>query len=327
MRCRSRCSQQSAREQVRHLLPIKHREPRPANGILNSIRRSSTMANGWRDDTRSPWEDDRNRDRQRYSADEPLEGEDFDRDFADYGPFRGNARRRPSGYTPNLPYGSDRYGASQRFDWGGGQRRGDRGGDRGRGYESRRYGSSGYGSGYDRPSRDQERYGGFSRGGWSEWGEPSWGRPDYEGRSGEDRGQQRPLWDRTRDEFRSWMGDQEAERRRENDEEYQGGHYGRGPRGYTRSDERIREDLNDRLTYDWRVDATDIEVTVSTGEVTLNGAVDSRQAKRCAEDIADSVSGVRHVQNNLRVRERSSQSTSSETPSTMTTGSTTQGRH
>jgi len=48
------------------------------------------MATGWRDDTRSPWEDDRNRDRQRYRAEEPFEGEDFDRDFADYGPFRGD---------------------------------------------------------------------------------------------------------------------------------------------------------------------------------------------------------------------------------------------
>src|SRR5581483_7484011 len=86
----------------------------------SAIPRRFTMANGWRDDTRSPWEDDRNRDRQRYSADEPFEGEDFDRDFADYGPFRGTYRRRSGGYSPNLPYGSERYGASQRFDWGGG---------------------------------------------------------------------------------------------------------------------------------------------------------------------------------------------------------------
>ena len=282
------------------------------------------MANGWRDDTRSPWEDDRNRDRQRYRADEPFEGEDFDRDFADYGPFRGGYSRRWGSYSPNVPYGSDRYNPNQRFGYGSGYRRSGSGlygsADQGGGS-----GAGRYRRGYDRPSRSEEE-GDFRRGPWSEWGESSWGRPDYEGYSGGGRGQQRPLWDRTRDEFRSWMGDEQAERRRESDE-YQGGHYGRGPRGYTRSDERIREDLNDRLTYDWRVDATDIEAKVSSGEVTLNGAVDSRQAKRCAEDIADSVSGVRHVQNNLRVRERSSQSTSSEIPSTMTTGSTTQGRH
>ena len=50
------------------------------------------------------------------------------------------------------------------------------------------------------------------------------------------------------------------------------------------------------------MDATDIEVGVSGREVTLDGTVDSRMAKRRAEDIADSVSGVLHVQNNLRVR-------------------------
>jgi hypothetical protein len=43
-------------------------------------------------------------------------------------------------------------------------------------------------------------------------------------------------------------------------------------------------------------------VEVSGREVTLSGQVDSRMAKRRAEDIAESVSGVTHVQNNLRVR-------------------------
>ncbi|MBP2315656.1 BON domain-containing protein [Azospirillum soli] len=83
-----------------------------------------------------------------------------------------------------------------------------------------------------------------------------------------------------------------------------GQHYGGlGPRGYTRSDERIREDVNDRLTDDPYVDASDIEVTVSGCEVTLSGTVDDRRAKRQAEDVAESVSGVRYVQNNLRVRQ------------------------
>ena len=76
---------------------------------------------------------------------------------------------------------------------------------------------------------------------------------------------------------------------------------GRGPRGYKRSDERIREDINDRLSDDPLVDASDVEVSVSNGEVTLNGNVNIRADKRRAEDIAESVSGVTHVQNNLRV--------------------------
>ncbi len=78
-------------------------------------------------------------------------------------------------------------------------------------------------------------------------------------------------------------------------------HRGRGPMNYTRSDARIAEDVNDRLTEDPWVDARQIEVTVSGAEITLAGKVDSRQARRRAEDIAEQVSGVRHVQNNLRV--------------------------
>jgi hypothetical protein len=82
-----------------------------------------------------------------------------------------------------------------------------------------------------------------------------------------------------------------------------GGHAGRGPRGYTRSDARILEDVNDRLTEDWYLDASDIEVTAANGEVTLSGSVDSRDDKRRAEGLAESVSGVRDVQNNLRIQE------------------------
>jgi osmotically-inducible protein OsmY len=81
-----------------------------------------------------------------------------------------------------------------------------------------------------------------------------------------------------------------------------GRHSGRGPKNYTRSDDRIREDVNDRLTEDPELDASEIEVKVSSCEVTLTGTVDTREAKRRAEDCAESVSGVKHVQNNLRVQ-------------------------
>jgi len=81
----------------------------------------------------------------------------------------------------------------------------------------------------------------------------------------------------------------------------EGPHRGRGPKGYQRSDERIREDVNDRLTDDPHVDASDIEVAVQNREVTLSGTVHSRFERRHAEDIAESVTGVVHVQNNLRV--------------------------
>jgi hypothetical protein len=80
-----------------------------------------------------------------------------------------------------------------------------------------------------------------------------------------------------------------------------GPHRGKGPSGYQRSDDRIRELVCESLADDDQLDATHIEVAVSHGEVTLSGTVDDRRAKRDAEDCAWSVSGVRDVQNMLRV--------------------------
>lgn len=75
---------------------------------------------------------------------------------------------------------------------------------------------------------------------------------------------------------------------------------GYGPSNYTRSDERIIEDINDRLSDSPYLDARELDVKVSQGEVTLQGNVDSRHSKRFAEDICESVSGVRHVENRVR---------------------------
>ena len=162
-----------------------------------------------------------------------------------------------------------------------------------------------------RPELDYQRFGLMGPGGlWflpRRYPEEERYRRDYDRgyrRPGEPRfGEERGWWERTKDEVKSWAGDEDAERRRRVDQAHS--HYGRGPKSYTRSDERIREDVCDRLTEDWYVDASDIEVTVNGAEVTLSGTVDSRHAKRRAEDCADSVSGVRHVQNNLRMRPQS----------------------
>jgi osmotically-inducible protein OsmY len=77
---------------------------------------------------------------------------------------------------------------------------------------------------------------------------------------------------------------------------------GRGPRGYRRADERIREEVCDWLTEDPRIDASDIEVEVREGEVTLAGSVRTREEKRFTEDVVERVMGVREVNNNLKVR-------------------------
>jgi osmotically-inducible protein OsmY len=76
---------------------------------------------------------------------------------------------------------------------------------------------------------------------------------------------------------------------------------GVGPRHYRRSDERIREDVCERLAMDHDIDASDIEVKVGEGIVRLEGTVSERRAKRLAEDISELVRGVRDVENHLRV--------------------------
>jgi len=86
-----------------------------------------------------------------------------------------------------------------------------------------------------------------------------------------------------------------------------GPHSGRGPQGYQRSDGRIEEDVCEHLTHHGMLDATGIRVQVENGEVTLTGTVESRQAKRLAEDILDSISGVRDVHNQLRVQQNQGQ--------------------
>lgn len=131
----------------------------------------------------------------------------------------------------------------------------------------RRYGRMSPGYGY-RPSRSYD---------W--WGErPDIPAPDYGARSRYER-------------------EADLERR-----SYPSGPYtGRGPKGYQRSDERIREDICDRLTEHPAIDANEIEVEVKNGEVTLAGAVDSRAVKHLAEVIVETVSGVKDVHNQLRV--------------------------
>ena len=159
-------------------------------------------------------------------------------------------------------------------------------------YYSEPYGAYDYGR-YEYGERAREPY--YQRSYEGEYREPYY-RGGY-GRGAEDRG----FLERAGDEIKSWFGDDEAERRRRADEMRKAGYAGRGPRGYQRSDERIREDINDRLTDDWYIDASDVEVIVNNGMVTITGRVDSREDKRRAEDIAECVSGVTDVSNQLRV--------------------------
>lgn len=222
----------------------------------------------------------------------------YDEDNNDY-------NRRSSNYG-NRNYGNS-YGSSQYnrdYDQNRYSGSGNSGNVLGGGmYGDQGYSNAGYGNDYNRyrgyDEDTNEDYGTGSYG----YGQ-SYGRRYDRDRDWNNRNRQggRDWWDKTKDEVSSWFGDEDAERRRRADRRM-GAHRGRGPKGYTRSDERIREDINDRLSDDSFLDATEIDVTVSDGEVTLTGTVENRIDKRRAEDLAEDISGVKNVQNQLRVKQ------------------------
>lgn len=81
---------------------------------------------------------------------------------------------------------------------------------------------------------------------------------------------------------------------------------GRGPKGYRRTDDMIKEDVSEALYRSSEVDASYIEVFVKDGHVTLKGTVDSRNQKKLAERTIENLAGVDDVYNELRIREESS---------------------
>jgi len=208
-------------------------------------------------------------------------------------------------------YGRERYGhqgsAQQGYSRGPGGGFGGQRGEQGRygrspGYSEeayRRYGES-YSrgpEGFDRESRGYGGYGSSTRGYGSDFG------PDTQN-------------------FGAGSGYGETQRYGESFGTVgrnRGRFTGRGPKGYIRSDDRIREDVSDRLEQHGEIDATEIEVRVSSGEVTLEGTVEDRRTKRMAEDLVESCPGVKEVHNRLRVQGSSAQSTSSR-QSTTTSG-------
>lgn len=265
----------------------------------------------------------------------------------DYGNFDNDNSNRNNRREDTMNFGSD----ERNYGYGGREYGSSYGGGNYQGNDS--YYNSGF-SGSNRPSYGSSRnlydreYEGYNRGissGYSGLGGSNYGRGnDDRGRRNYDQGRnfggysgsnyggnyyggqrneytqgdtnERSWWDRTKDEVSSWFGDDAADRRRERDR--QQNFRGKGPKNYSRSDERIKEDINDRLSDDPWIDASDIDVTVNAGEVTLTGHVSERSEKRRAEDLAEEVSGVKHVENRLRVGVSAQQQSS---PSGSTSGS------
>jgi hypothetical protein len=105
--------------------------------------------------------------------------------------------------------------------------------------------------------------------------------------------------------------------------------YPLGPKGYTRSDERLREDISERLMEAYDIDSSEVTVQVLGARVVLEGTVPTRYMKHAIEDIADAAPGVQDVDNRVRVVNTTSRGWSSSTateagnPSATTTGGAT----
>jgi hypothetical protein len=78
--------------------------------------------------------------------------------------------------------------------------------------------------------------------------------------------------------------------------------YPPGPKGYQRSDERLREDISERLMEARYIDSSDVTVEVSAAKVVLEGTVPERRMKHAIEDLVDACPGVQDIDNRIRVR-------------------------
>lgn len=77
--------------------------------------------------------------------------------------------------------------------------------------------------------------------------------------------------------------------------------YPPGPKGYQRSDERMKEDISERLYAAYHVDSSEVTIDVRAGKVTLEGTVPSRHMKHAIEDMVDDCMGVVEIDNRIRV--------------------------
>ncbi|MGC3999001.1 MAG: BON domain-containing protein [Anaeromyxobacter sp.] len=238
-------------------------------------------------------------DRWRETAREQEGWRDRDRD-RDYERERDRIWGRQEDWRPAGYRGDERWGAEYRGErgqgderrWTGEERRPDTlrsswgigGGPGAMGGFGETAGFYGLGHAYDLSGRSA--WGGEGQRSGSDWSSRG-GSGGAEGWRDRDRDRGESWWDRMKDEGRRIMG--RGEQR-----------HGRGPKGYRRSDERIHDDVCERIARS-AIDADSVEVKVSGGEVTLSGQVRRREDKRELEDLAEEVFGVDSVQNNLRV--------------------------
>jgi osmotically-inducible protein OsmY len=78
-----------------------------------------------------------------------------------------------------------------------------------------------------------------------------------------------------------------------------------GPKGYQRSDERLKEDISERLMELHHIDSSDVSIDVRGAKVVLDGTVPSRHMKHAIEDLVDACPGVQDIDNRVRVANQS----------------------
>src|SRR5207248_2333763 len=74
-----------------------------------------------------------------------------------------------------------------------------------------------------------------------------------------------------------------------------------GPKGYTRSDDRLKDEVVERLMSRLHIDLSEVSIDVKDGKVTLEGSVQARHLKHEIEDVVDDVFGVKDIDNRIRV--------------------------
>jgi len=76
----------------------------------------------------------------------------------------------------------------------------------------------------------------------------------------------------------------------------------RGPKGWVRPDERILDELCERIVRAG-VDARELEVSVKDGEVRLEGALPGREERSLVVKLAQRVVGVKAIEAEIRARD------------------------
>jgi len=149
-------------------------------------------------------------------------------------------------------------------------------------------------------------YGQRAQGGYGGGSESSQGRQDY-GRQYESQSFDQPYPQGFQDSYGSSQRATRYGSGREGSTGF-GSHSGKGPKGYTRSDERLKEIICEKLTDDPEIDASEISIDVTSQVVKLTGTVDDRSVKYEVEELIERCGGVKDIDNQLRVRSGSSQS-------------------